>query len=136
MDMKAVMKLGKCVVCRKKAGTSARPNVNLSVGCMRRGKRKDDVGAFSETEANQFALLFSVSYNPGDPERELPQPRRRASTVDVELPFFRLGQGEVNFCSTACLRRWLNRLVDQVERHAEIGRSKRDPIYRATKFTK
>jgi hypothetical protein len=123
-----------CRVCRKKAGSSDRAHVCLNVGCMRRGKKPDETAMLSPQEARNLVILFSAKFDPGEPERLRSKPRRRIVISDIETDEPHCGQGELIFCGTTCLRRRFNLIVDHLERHSRIGRSRRNPIYRITKF--
>jgi hypothetical protein len=136
MDLDAIKKLGTCPVCKKKTGSSVRPFVHLNVGCMKQTKFDGEPGVvmLSEAESKNYAALFNVSYQAGDPEQARRKPRRRSVYADVQFPYADAGQAEMNFCSLKCLRSWFNRLVDHVERESRVGASQRDPVYRITKF--
>jgi hypothetical protein len=102
---------------------------------MRRGKEPDQTVMLTPAQARDLVVLFSVRFDPGEPEQLRKKPQGRIVLADVAMDDdLHCGQATVMFCGTKCLRRWLNRLVDDVERNSRVGPSRRDPDYRITKF--
>lgn len=123
-----------CSNCVKQLSHPPDPFLSIVVGSMRR-KKNGGMVCLDEERYGDLRALFEVQYDPRDGETSDGRARRCIVNATISTPRENFGQAEVSFCSFACLRKWMNDLVDQIEEASQVDPADPDPpAYRTTRF--
>jgi len=112
-----------CPTCKKR---KRKPSLLLlEAGCTNHAEGAPSTQLLSETDAAWLEPYISLRYSPDASGPETTGKRRKMVLLDVLFQFQAFGQGQIQFCGFACVRRFLRELETSIKRHSASPRSKK-----------